>query len=129
MTVRPGVAGGPGWRVIHSVPVGHDGSDIDHLVVLVNGQRTVYLRNSRFEARRASSLLTRACGFPVAVHPGIVVLAARLAIREQPRDVHVVDDRTLVRWLSRKDAVLCPGDVEAIFEQARRDATWRTPAR
>ena len=68
---------GEGWHVIHSVPVGEKGSDIDHVVigpagvftlntknhsrnrvtvtergVYVNGKPTDYLRNSRF--RRGS---------------------------------------------------------------------------
>ena len=70
---------GPAWRVLHAVEVGKNGSDIDHVVigpagvitlntkrhpgakawvgehvVMVNGQRSDYLRNARFEAKRAS---------------------------------------------------------------------------
>ena len=72
---------GGGWLVVHAVPVGKAGSDIDHLVigpagvftinakyhegmkvwvaskrVLVNGQRTDHLRNAVFEASRVSIL-------------------------------------------------------------------------
>src|SRR6185312_13324595 len=72
---------GPAWRSIHSVPVGEQGADIDHIVIgpagvftinaknhpnasvwvgadtfLVNGTRTWYVRNSRHEAARASRL-------------------------------------------------------------------------
>lgn len=108
---------GPGWHFIHSVPVGEEGADIDHVVigaagvytlntknhskhkvtvtqggVYVNGQRTDYLRNSRFEAKRANKLLTAACG-NVEVQPVIVIMTADFKVEE-------------------------------IFEQARRDTTW-----
>ena len=81
-----------GWLVLHSIPVGDNGSDIDHLVIgpagvfsintkhhknasiwvasnvfMVNGQRQPYLRNSRHEAARASRLLSVACAMPVKV--------------------------------------------------------------
>lgn len=76
-----------GWHVLHAVPVGERGSDIDHVLigpggvwtintknhpgkaiwvgkhqVRVDGHKTTYLRNSRFEAERASRLLTRRAG-------------------------------------------------------------------
>jgi len=83
---------GAGWRVLHAVPVGERGSDIDHVVIgragvfivnakhrprarvwvggetfMVNGHRQPYVRNSRHEATRASRLLTAAGGFPLSV--------------------------------------------------------------
>ena len=141
---------GEGWHIIHAVPVGENGSDIDHVVIgppgvftlntknhsrakvwvaehsfMVNGQRTDYLRNSRFEAKRASQLLSAACGFEVAVDPVIVVLAAELTIKAQPTDVSVVGRRQINRWLSRRPQLLVPDRVTKIYEQARRDMTWR----
>jgi hypothetical protein len=84
------VAKDPRWRVLHSIPVGKDGADIDHLVVgpagvftlntkhhprariwvagdtlLVSGVHQLYIRNSRHGAARAGRLLSVACGFPV----------------------------------------------------------------
>lgn len=140
------------WHVIHSVPIGHGASDIDHVVVgppgvftlntknhpggwvwvgesmvLVNGQKTWYIRNSRFEARRAARMLTRACGFPVEVRPVIVVVGARLTIRRPPPDVAVVEARTAVHWLRRQPVRFTPDDVAAVFGAARRPATWRGP--
>ena len=75
---------GDEWLVIHAVPVGAAGSDIDHVVVgpagvftinskyhegmkvwvggktlMVNGQRTDHLRNAGFEAKRVTKLLTK----------------------------------------------------------------------
>src|SRR5687768_6936827 len=68
---------GPGWYVLHSVPVGTGSSDLDHVVIgpagvftintkhhpgqnvwvggrriLVSGQRTDHLRNAKHEAAR-----------------------------------------------------------------------------
>ncbi len=79
----------PAWRVLHALPIG-DQADLDHLVigpggvftintkhhrggtiwvahdaVLVNGQRTHYLRKARAEARRAAVRLAAASGQPV----------------------------------------------------------------
>ncbi|HET9443787.1 MAG TPA: nuclease-related domain-containing protein [Acidimicrobiales bacterium] len=109
------------WRVLHAIPVGENGSDIDHLVVgpggvftlnakhhpdaklwiggdtfRVNGFPHPYVRNSRFEARRAAQLLTLAAGLPVAV-TGVVVPvgAVALTIKRQPRDVQVVNRMAL----------------------------------
>ena len=142
---------GDGWHVIHSVPVGEKDSDIDHVVIgppgvftlntknhsrkkvwvaekafMVSGQKTNYLRNSRHEAARASKLLTAACGFDVQVEPIIVVIAAELTIKAQPADVHVVARKRIGKWLERRPATLSPAAVEAIYEMARRDTTWRT---
>ncbi|WP_137846474.1 nuclease-related domain-containing protein [Microbacterium sp. 2FI] len=121
-----------GWTVLHSVPIGDRGSDIDHVVIgaagvftintklhedariwvgskrlLVNGQKTEHLRNSRYEAQRVEKLLTAATGFPTATHPAIVIVGARsITIREQPDDVAVLRDTELVRWLNRRQITL-----------------------
>lgn len=141
------------WRVIHSVPVGSRDSDIDHVVVgppgvftlntkhhpggkvwvgghviLINGRRVPYVRNSTFEAQRAARLLQAACGAAVPVRPAIVVIASSLVIREQPHDVHVVSSRTLTRWLKGQPTVLSAAEVAAVYEAARQGTTWRTGA-
>lgn len=109
-----------GWHVLHAVPVGDRGSDIDHVVIgpggvwtlntkthpgksvwvgkhqiRVDGHRTDYLRNSRHEADRASRLLTDACGFPVFVKGALVFLTGTLipdvTIKQAPEDVAILD--------------------------------------
>jgi len=140
-----------GWHLLHAIPVGNKGSDIDHVVIgppgvftlntkhrpdgrvwvaehsfMVNGQKTNYLRNSEFEAERASKLLSAACGFNVDVKPIIVVIAAKLTIKAQPPNVKVVARKRIAKWLSKCQPVLAPERVENIYEQARRDTTWRT---
>lgn len=141
----------PEWRVLHSIPVGSRGSDIDHLVIgpagvftlntkhhprariwvgentfLVNGVRQPYLRNSRHEAERASRLLTSACGFPVeAIAVVVPVNAADVVVKSPPLSVHVVGRRWLDRWLLGRGWTLNQAMVDAIYETARQPATWR----
>ncbi len=125
------------------------GADIDHLVIgpggvftlntknhrdknvwvaersfMVNGYKTDYLQNFRFEASRASKLLSAACGFQVAVAPVIVIMAAKLTIKAQPVGVCVVGRRRIVGWLSRRPILLAPDEVDQIYARAQIDATW-----
>lgn len=141
----------PRWQYLHAIPVGENGSDIDHLVIgpggvfslnakhhpgsrvwvggntlMINGQRKPYIRNSRHEARRASKLLTAACGFPVAVTGVIVPVGADdVSVRAQPDEVRVVYRRALAQWLRDQRDALTGEQVEAIFTAARRPTTWR----
>lgn len=122
----------PGWAVLHSVPIGDRGSDIDHVVIgtagvftintkfhddariwvgskrlLVNGQKTDHLRNSRFGAHRVARALTAIAGRPIDAHPVIVLVGTRsITVRERPADVTVLRDSELVRWLNRRPTVL-----------------------
>jgi hypothetical protein len=141
------------WRYLHAIPVGDHGADIDHLVIgpggvftlnakhhpnariwvggdvlMVNGVRHPYVRNSRHEAARASRLLSAACGFPVAVS-GIVVPvnAADITIKKSPSDVWILGRRRLRRWLRQQPQILGESACSAIFEQARRSTTWARP--
>lgn len=141
---------GDGWRVLHAIPVGDRGADIDHLaigppgvfsintknhlekkvwvsekVVMVNGQRTDHLRNSRHEAERAARLLSAARGVAVVVEPMLVLLARDLTVKSSPPDVHVAPARGLHRRLQKRPVRLAPADVEALFEVARRERTWQ----
>lgn len=141
----------PQWRFLHAVPVGERGSDIDHLVIgppgvftlnaknhpgakiwiggdtfLVNGQRQPYVRNSRFEARRAARLLSASTGAPV-VAVGVIVPvgAADIRVKKLPADVKVVNRMRLVRWLESLPLVLPPERIDALFNAARRSTTWQ----
>lgn len=142
---------GPVWRVLHAVEVGDNGSDIDHIVigpagvftlnakrhprgkawvgermVMVNGQRTEYLRNSRFEAKRASRLLSETCGQPVGVSPAVVFVDLDdFTVKQMPADVHVTTRRRLVGWLLSLPAVIDNDTVEEIFDKARLSSTWK----
>lgn len=145
---------GPEWRVLHAVPVGERGSDIDHVAIgpagvftvnakhhpytsiwvggdtfMVNGHRVPYVRNSRHEARRASRLLTEQAGFPVVTVGVIAVMGGHkgFTIKEQPADgqVVVVQRRRISQYLSGLPERLNAREITAIFEVARRPTTWR----
>jgi hypothetical protein len=140
------------WHVLHAVPLGRAGTDIDHVVigrfgvVTVNtkttgtsvwvgeygmkiGRVTVdYLRKSRAEARRTRRLLGRAAGCDVPVQPAIVFVGARrFTIRRGgPRDVAVLrSPRALRRWLRRQPQLLDGGQVDALYEVARHPSAWQ----
>ena len=145
---------GEGWHRMHAVPVGNRGSDIDHVVIgppgvftlnakrhdqgnamvyeksiYVNGQKVPYLRNARFEAERASILLSAACGFDVPVRPVIVFVdLADFTVKQQPPDVHVINRRALLKYLRELPPILDPRAVEVIWANARWDTTWQPPA-
>lgn len=143
------------WHVLHAVPVGENGSDIDHVVIgpggvftintkhhpdaaiwvggntfLVNGQRVPYVRNSRFEARRTAKLLTAALGgVPVPTVGVIAVMGAHkgFTVKSQPPDgdVHVVTRRKAAKWLSKQPMRLDGVQVASVYAVALRSATWR----
>lgn len=116
------------WTVLHSVPIGQHDTDIDHVVVgptgvftintkrhpgariwlgahmlMINGQKTDYLRKARAEALHASRRLTAASGTPVTATPIIVLVGTKsITVRQRPADVVVLRDVELVRWLQAK---------------------------
>jgi len=144
-----------GWHVLHSIPVGSRGSDIDHIAIgpggvytinsknhpgakiwvaeyqmRVNGHPVDYLRNARHEGQQASKLLTSATGFPVEVRSCVVVLTntvvPNVTYKQMPDDVMVLDRMDIPGWFKRRERVLTDGEIEAIYEVARRSTTWAT---
>ena len=141
-----------GWHVLHAVPVGQRGADIDHVVIgpfgvvtvntkttgtavwvgeyglTVGGKPVNYLPKSRHEADRAG-LLHRATGLQVPVQAAIVFVGARkVTVRGGgPADVAVLPTpRALRHWLHSRPPVLQPGQVEALYEAARRPGSWQS---
>jgi Nuclease-related domain len=141
-----------GWHVLHAVPVGRAGADIDHVIIApfgvvtvntkttrtrvwvgeygmtVGGKSVDYLRKSRAEARRAQRLLTGATRIGLPVQPAIVFTGARRfqVRRGGPPDVAVLGSpRALRRWLRKQPAVLTPEQASAIYQAARNPATWQ----
>lgn len=145
---------GPEWTVLHAVPVGTGASDIDHVVIgpagvftintkrhrgkkiwvgdrmlMVSGQKTDHLRNSRHEAKRAAKLLTKATGISVEVHPVLAIVEpASFTFRQRPQDVSIMDARRLPRWLKRRRAVLAPDELASIIDSAAEVRTWHPTA-
>lgn len=142
---------GPGWHVLHSVPVGSGASDLDHVVIgpagvftintkhhrgqpvwvgakriLVGGQRTDHLRNARHEAKRTSKLLSVAARSLVDVTPIIAIVGAtRMRVRERPHDVVVLRESELMRWLQRHPVTLSPEQVRHLATAAAQPAAWQ----
>ncbi|GAA4489518.1 nuclease-related domain-containing protein [Microbacterium panaciterrae] len=143
---------GDDWHTLHAVPVGSQGSDIDHVVIgpggvftintkfhedaklwvgssrlLVNGQKTDHLRNSEFEATRAAKILSGATGQTVAVTPILAIVAAKsIQIKEKPARVVVLRAGELVRRLERYPSILGPADIAAVMHVAVDPTTWST---
>jgi len=139
-----------GWHVLHAVQVSDAGTDIDHVVIgpagvftlntkrhpdgkvtvydralYVNGAKVDYLNKSHGEARRASRLLTDACGFPIIVRSAIVFVdLADIKEKGRPDDVLVTTRRRLVSLLQSLPASLNLDEVQAIHRQACRGRTW-----
>jgi hypothetical protein len=90
--------------------------------VALNGRENI--GKSRYEGRRASTLLGNACRFEVKVQPLIVVMASQFTVKEQSMGVTVVGRRKLVSWLTGRSVQLNYEQVRAIFEIARRSETW-----
>lgn len=138
-----------GWHVLHGLPVGPHGTDIDHLLVSpagvftldakrhpdaklrldgnrlqVNGVRVNHLQDARSQAALAGRALSAALGEPVTAHGMVVVVDGELLVGTQPPDVSVVVRRDVATWLRRRRQALTPDQVARIFEVARRSTTW-----
>jgi hypothetical protein len=141
----------PRWRVLHSIEVGAQGSDIDHLVIgpggvftlntkthpraniwlagdilMVNGQKQPYIRNSRHEAQRVSRLLSLTSGVAIQARGVIVLVGDReLTIKSEPPDVTVRHRQSIVRWLRHQPGRRDVDAIDRLYAAARRADTWR----
>ncbi len=139
-----------GWHVFHALPVGSGEADLDHLVVgpggvfvvntkhhrgarvwvaeravLVNGAKKPYLRNADLETSRVRGLLA-AAGIEAPVRAVVAMVGAKeVRVQNRPRTVEVVRGETLVRWLTRRPAVLDRSTVDAVVRLVDEPATWR----
>ena len=142
-----------GWHVLHSVPIGRRGSDIDHVLIgpagvytvntknhpgksilitrttIIVGRRPVpYLPKARHEATEAARLLSAAAGFPVTVKPVLVILTGTLipdvTIVEPPDGVPILTRADLPGAFRRATTTLSSEQVELLHSHARKPATW-----
>lgn len=142
---------GQRWVVMHGVPIGRRGSDIDHVVVgkagvftvntknhsgqkvwvsehsvLVAGVRSDHVRNSEHEARRTARLLAGVLGWPVQVCPVIAVLdPARLDIKRRPAGVEILEARKVVRWLQKRSSVMSDEQLSQVVAAIGTPSTWQ----
>ncbi|WP_242616348.1 nuclease-related domain-containing protein [Microterricola gilva] len=144
---------GDEWTVLHSVPVGSEGSDIDHVLIGPAGVYTIntkhhankdvwvagralrvsnhpqhHISNAAFEARRAAKLLTQASGLTVETAGVVVVVGARkLVIKAAPDGddvtVGVERDSELLGALQSR-RIYSDEQVQRIVDAAVRPRTW-----
>jgi hypothetical protein len=139
-----------GWFVFHDVPVGHRGTNIDHVVIgpagvfTVNtkylfgeivvyrrsitheGMKTDYLSKALAEAGRAGRLLSTAIGRTVQVRGVLAILADEWTIVEEPPDVLVRGPRGAKNLMLHQPTVLRPSDVIVLAVAASKPETWTT---
>ncbi len=145
-----------GWTVLHSIPVGERGSDLDHLVIgpagvyVINTKRhfgkrvwaaghglrvenhqVPYLRNLELEVSRTEEAVRRTSGLAVdAVGVIAVVDALSVTVTAPPallhREAHVMDASRLVEFLRGRSRVFSDDQVSRIVEAAVRPDTWTT---
>jgi hypothetical protein len=140
----------PGWTVLHSLPVGRNGADIDHLVVgpggvftittkhhvdasvwvagrtvLVAGSSRAIVQKAEAEARRVDRIVARVCVDPPAVRPIVAVVGAkRVTVRRPPRVVTVLRAEQLRRFLRSQPQRLTPVQIGALVAAFDDPDTW-----
>ena len=101
--------------------------------IRVNGTPVHYFRTSLARARRIAKVLRAASGQRVRATPCIVFFTrvagahvgdSGVVIQEPLEGALVLDSSNVVRSFRKLDAVLAPEAVEALFEAARRRASW-----
>jgi hypothetical protein len=139
-----------GWTVLHSLPVGRNGADIDHLVVgpggvftvntkhhvdasvwvagrtvLVSGSSRAIVQKAEAEARRVDRIVAAVLADPPAVRPVVAVVGAkRLRVRNAPKLVAVLRAEHLRRFLRSQPERLSPAEVRSLVDRFEDPATW-----
>jgi hypothetical protein len=144
---------GDDWTVLHSIPIGDRGSDIDHIVVgptgvfainakrlidakvwvsgarlLVDGRKREYLRNADYESTRVEHVL-RAAGIPLPVLPVVAICGAKsVRIRSNPawngRNIGVAKAASVVKRMLRRPAKLSPSQVARVAAVFSDSKAW-----
>lgn len=141
---------GPEWTVLHSVPVGPTGADIDHVVIgppgvftintknhagqrvwisgwsmFVSGHSTPYISKAASEANRAADLLSDASGITIPVRPMIVLVSpGERRVKGEPEgDVRVVADWELLESLQLRRE-FSDDQIARIVAAAVEPCTW-----
>ena len=105
--------------------------------LVVNGRLSDYVPKARREAERTAALLSAAAAASetvgpelaarLRVRPMIVVVGARLLVREGAPGVTVVMPDRLLAALRAFPPALSPAEVDAVYELARWSGTWNPP--
>jgi hypothetical protein len=144
----------PHWHALHSVPVGHNGADIDHVligppgVIVINTkyhphrhihvtheglyldkQPVDYATKSRIEADRAQRLIAAATHRTIPVTALIVLAEGALSVESRPSGVTVLHRSALTPWLDKAPHLLDPSMISRVYAAARNRRTWQPPTR
>jgi Nuclease-related domain len=140
----------PEWIAFHALPVGKDGSDIDHLVIgpggiftintkhhagkavwvagrtlMVSGHSQPHIRNAEYEAKRVTKLLRKRMPHLPSAQPVIAVVRPKsLKIKARPDQVKVLDATGLRRWLLGHPPMLSPAGLDELAAIIDDPATW-----
>lgn len=139
-----------GWQAVHDVPLGRQGTVVEHLLVgpgglftvserdhhgshvlaaartmHVDGRAVAYLRDARLEAARVQGLLQSVGCTGVAVRAVIVVTGdLERDVHDPPQDALVVARHEVPNVFRRLPVRLDAARVSAIAQLARRRTTW-----
>jgi hypothetical protein len=139
-----------GWTVLHSLPVGRNGADIDHLIVgpggvftvntkhhvdasvwvagrtvLVSGSSRPIVQKAAAEARRVDRIVAGVLADPPAVRPIVAIVGAkRLRVRRAPKVVSVLRAEHLRRFLRAQPERLSAAEVRLLITRFEDPATW-----
>jgi hypothetical protein len=138
-----------GWFVLHGVPIGVDGSDIDHVVfgppgvftintkhhrgqtvdvkgeaAFIAGSYQPYIPKSRTEATRTQVILSTTLPAEVPVYPTVCVVGGAVRVKEPALGVAVVTSPNLVSTLTAQAPLLSPEQVAVVYGAARRSKSW-----
>jgi hypothetical protein len=135
------------WRALHSIPLGSDRRDIDHLLIGPGGVYSINTKNVRGtitisgiaaqvddsdsdfalvsldEARRAERYLSRAVGRKIVVLPLMVSVRAPV-VPLPPFRVWLLALPDLVPWIMRLRPALSVAECDQIYAAARQRSTW-----
>lgn len=149
----------PHFVTLHSIPIGSQGADVDHLTIGPSGVFTIntkyhpgahvwaaghgllvnrisqakYLRNSAHEAKRVEAKLSAAAGFTVPVYPVIAFVDVAAFTQKATSSVDGVDIR--VTTASRLAAALTTRrelsdeQIARVIVAARNPSTWQKTLR
>ena len=136
------------WVVLHAVPVGASGTDIDHILIgpggvftitsqnhagrrgwvagrtfIVSGQKHNHVFAAITQAARATRMLSRTTGMIVHVTPIIVVVRPGSLTLRDP-EVPVIPCAQLVRWLRDQPLLYSDLVVRELAVVASERGTW-----
>jgi len=144
---------GTDWTVLHSIPVGDRGSDIDHVVIgppgvfpinskritsgrdvrvvdddfRVDGRRQKYLRNAQFEGERIEAIL-RSAHLRAPIVPLIAISGTKSIRVRRPRcgnwNIGVERVDRVVRRIRKRQARITPSEVSKISEVLMNPSVW-----